>query len=147
MEQIYKVYRNLLGVVATEAPIMSVFTILAPVGYGLLQPINVYVNSMIFNLGLAIAREGYLWNDYLLWLVAFVATNSRDRHLLQLDGIYARLFQATWYERQGTRGVKKHGKKGYNRYNCTVVISVSGLIVCYVNQEPCIIFWPIFCEE
>ena len=75
MKQIYKVYRNLLGVVATEAPIMFVFTILASVGYGLLQPISVYVNSMTFNLGLAIAREEYLWNDYLLWLVAFVATN------------------------------------------------------------------------
>ncbi|MDD4388824.1 MAG: ABC transporter transmembrane domain-containing protein, partial [Bacilli bacterium] len=72
MKRILTAYKDLLGIIFKEAPIMVVFTFICSVVSGLLTPAMIYVNQHIIDDGLAVANRTMTFARYSLYLVLFV---------------------------------------------------------------------------
>ncbi len=72
MKRILIAYRDLLGIIFKNAPIMVVLTFICSVLSGLLTPLGVYVNQHIFDDGLAVARGDMTFTDYFVYIVLFI---------------------------------------------------------------------------
>jgi len=72
MKRILTAYRDLLGIIFAEAPIMVVLTFGVSIAGGLLTPIGIYVNQNVFDGGLAVANGRMAFSDYSIYLVMFV---------------------------------------------------------------------------
>jgi ATP-binding cassette, subfamily B, bacterial len=70
--RVFRAYRTLLGIIASEAPGIVVGTFLAAFAMGMIQLLNVVVNQRIFDEGLALAAGEIAFRQYLPNLVAFV---------------------------------------------------------------------------
>jgi len=67
-----KAYKKLLGIIASEAPVMVVLTFVAALGLGAMRWLTLVVNRHIFDQGLALAQGQMTFDRYLVYLVAFV---------------------------------------------------------------------------
>lgn len=74
MKRIFKAYKDLLGIIFHEAPIMVILTFTASIFLGILTPIGVYVNEHIFNDGIRVAEGEISFSGYSIYLVLFVIT-------------------------------------------------------------------------
>ena len=72
MKRILRAYKDLLGIIFAEAPLMVVLTFAISIIGGLTAPLGVYVNQNIFDGGLAIARGEADFAGYSAYLVLFV---------------------------------------------------------------------------
>jgi ATP-binding cassette subfamily B protein len=72
VKRILTAYKDLLGIIFSEAPMMVIVTIIFSILYGLLTPIGVYVNQNVFDGGLAVARGDLEFSDYWIFLALFV---------------------------------------------------------------------------
>ncbi|MCL2815980.1 MAG: ABC transporter ATP-binding protein/permease [Oscillospiraceae bacterium] len=72
MKRIFKAYKDLIGIIFAEAPIMVVITFVCTIVSGLLTPIGVYVNQNVFDGGLAVAKNEMTFANYSVYLVLFV---------------------------------------------------------------------------
>ncbi len=73
MKRILTAYKDLLGIIFAEAPVMVVLTFLCAVIGGLLGPFLIYVNQNVFDGGLAVARGDMAFSDYFVYLALYVA--------------------------------------------------------------------------
>lgn len=71
MKRLFYAYRELLGIIYKEAPVMVVLTFHAAILLGCVSPLSVYVNTHIFNDGLAVAEGSMSFGQYLPFLIAF----------------------------------------------------------------------------
>lgn len=72
MRRILIAYRDLLGIIFSEAPVMVLLTICLSIISGLLAPINIYVNQNVFDGGLAVAKGDITFYDYSIFLVLYI---------------------------------------------------------------------------
>lgn len=70
--RVFRAYKQLLGIIATEAPAMVVLTFLAAFSLGVMCLLNVVVSKHIFDDGLALAAGEIPFARYLPYLIAFV---------------------------------------------------------------------------
>ncbi|MHB1153520.1 MAG: ABC transporter ATP-binding protein [Eubacteriales bacterium] len=73
MKRIWTAYKDLLGIIFAEAPVMVILTFFCSMVSGLLTPVGVYVNQNVFDGGLAVAKGDMTFSGYSLYLVLFVA--------------------------------------------------------------------------
>lgn len=71
MKRLLQSYRKLLGILFKEAPVMVIMTFLTAIVLGLMTPLSVYVDSHIFNDGLAITQGRAVFQQYIPFLVLF----------------------------------------------------------------------------
>ena len=72
MKRILAAYKDLLGIIYAEAPVMVILTFLVSVMLGLIVPLGVFVNQRIFDGGLAVAGGEMAFSNYSVYLVLFV---------------------------------------------------------------------------
>ena len=72
MKRILTAYKDLLGIIFAEAPVMVILTFVCAVVSGLLTPLGVYVNQHVFDGGLAVAKSEMTFSSYSVYLVLFV---------------------------------------------------------------------------
>ena len=72
MKRILIAYKDLLGIIFSEAPAMVVLTVCLSIISGLLSPLYIYANQRIFDGGLAMAKSEITFYDYAFYLVVFV---------------------------------------------------------------------------
>ncbi|MCL1795087.1 MAG: ABC transporter ATP-binding protein/permease [Oscillospiraceae bacterium] len=72
MKRIFAAYKDLIGIIFAEAPVMVVITFACTIVNGLLTPLGVYINQNVFDGGLAVARNEMTFSDYSIFLVLFV---------------------------------------------------------------------------
>ena len=72
MKRIFAAYRDLIGIIFAEAPVMVAITFVCTIVSGLLTPLGVYINQNVFDGGLAVARNEMTFSDYSVFLVLFV---------------------------------------------------------------------------
>ncbi|MDR2547393.1 MAG: ABC transporter ATP-binding protein/permease [Lachnospiraceae bacterium] len=72
MKRILAAYKDLIGIIFAEAPVMVVITFVCTIISGLLTPLGVYINQNVFDGGLAVARGEMTFSDYSVFLVLFV---------------------------------------------------------------------------
>lgn len=72
IKELLTAYKDLLGEIYREKPFMVIMTFLAAILLGLFTPLSVYVNSHIFNDGIAIARGEMTFGQYIPFLILFV---------------------------------------------------------------------------
>lgn len=72
MKRIFTAYKDLIGIMFKEAPVMVLLTFISTVVSGLLIPAGVYINQHVFDGGLAVARGEMVFADYAVFLVLFV---------------------------------------------------------------------------
>ena len=72
MKRIFKAYKDLIGIIFAEAPVMVVITFVCTIVSGLLTPFGVYINQHVFDGGLAVARNEMTFSDYSVFLILFV---------------------------------------------------------------------------
>lgn len=65
IKELLTAYKDLLGEIYREKPFMVIMTFLAAILLGLFTPLSVYVNSHIFNDGIAIARGEMTFGQYI----------------------------------------------------------------------------------
>ena len=71
LARFFYAYRELLGIIFKEAPVMVVLTFVSAILLGCAAPLSVFVNSHIFNDGLAVAGGGMPFGRYVPYLVLF----------------------------------------------------------------------------
>lgn len=72
MKRILTAYKDLLGIVFSEAPVMVILTFICSTVIGLVTPVGVYINQNVFDGGLAVARNEMTFSDYSIFLALFV---------------------------------------------------------------------------
>lgn len=72
MKRILTAYKDLLGIIFTEAPVMVVLTFCLSIVGGLLVPVGIYINQNVFDGGLAVARGELDFSNYSVFLILFV---------------------------------------------------------------------------
>jgi len=72
MKRILAAYKDLIGIIFKEAPVMVILTFVCAIVSGLLTPLGVYVNQNVFDGGLAVARGDMKFAGYSVYLVLFV---------------------------------------------------------------------------
>ena len=72
MRRILTAYKDLLGIMFAEAPVMVILTFLVSIVLGLLSPLGVFANQRIFDGGLAVAGGEMAFSSYYVYLVMFV---------------------------------------------------------------------------
>jgi len=72
VKRIFAAYKDLIGIIFAEAPVMVVITFACTIVNGLLTPLGVYINQNVFDGGLAVARNEMTFSDYSIFLVLFV---------------------------------------------------------------------------
>lgn len=72
MKRILIAYKDLLGIIFADAPIMVIVTFVCAIVSGLLTPLGVYVNQNVFDGGLAVANGELAFGDYSIFLILFV---------------------------------------------------------------------------
>jgi len=72
MKRILTAYKDLIGIIFAEAPLMVLLTLALAVLSGLLVPLGVFVNQRIFDGGLAMAGGEMAFSEYYIYLVLFV---------------------------------------------------------------------------
>ncbi len=70
MKRIWTAYKDLLGIIFAEAPVMVILTFFCSMISGLLIPVGVYVNQNVFDGGLAVAKGNMTFSSYSLYLVS-----------------------------------------------------------------------------
>ena len=71
LKRLFGAYRQLLGEIYKKAPIMVILTFVAAIAAGLVVPLSIFVNSHIFNDGLAVAGGQMSFGEYAPYLVLF----------------------------------------------------------------------------
>ncbi|KAI4453464.1 atp-binding cassette sub-family b [Holotrichia oblita] len=71
MKRIITAYKDLLGIIFAEAPVMVVLTLICTVISGLLTPFGIYINQNVFDGGLSVASGEMAFSDYSIFLVLF----------------------------------------------------------------------------
>lgn len=71
MRRIFRAYKELLSIIWSYSPFIVISTFVAAIIAGLLTPLGIYVNTNIFNGGIAIAEGKMLYSDYIPFLVLF----------------------------------------------------------------------------
>jgi ATP-binding cassette subfamily B protein len=71
MRRILKAYRELLGILCAESPLVVIAAFAAAAVCGVMGPLSVWVNSNIFNLGLEVASGRLPFASYLPYLALF----------------------------------------------------------------------------
>lgn len=74
MKRVYKAYKELLGILWKEAPVLVFATFVTAIFYGLATPLQVFVNRHIFDDGLLVAQKVMSFNEYLPYLILLVIT-------------------------------------------------------------------------
>ena len=72
MKRILAAYKDLIGIIYAQAPVMVILTFLAAIISGALSPLGVLVNQRIFDGGLAVAGGEMAFSGYSRYLVLFV---------------------------------------------------------------------------
>ncbi len=72
MKRIFRAYKDLLGIIFSEAPVMVVLTFFCSIISGLLTPVGVYINQHVFDGGLAVARGEISFPSYSIYLILFI---------------------------------------------------------------------------
>jgi len=72
MKRIFKAYKDLIGIIFAEAPLMVIATFICTILSGLFTPLGVYINQNVFDGGLAIANNEMSFSQYSIYLVLFV---------------------------------------------------------------------------
>lgn len=72
MKRIFKAYRDLIGIIFAEAPVMVIITFICTIIMGFLTPFRVYINQNVFDGGLAVAKGEMTFPEYSIFLVLFV---------------------------------------------------------------------------
>ncbi|NLK74753.1 MAG: ABC transporter ATP-binding protein [Clostridiales bacterium] len=72
MKRILIAYKDLLGIIFAEAPLMVVITFLCIFIDGLLRPVGIFVRQHIYDDGLAVARGDMTFASYMPYLVLFI---------------------------------------------------------------------------
>ena len=70
--RIFKAYRDLIGIVHAEAPVMVAAAFACTILYGLFAPLQVYVHQNVFDGGLKVARGEMAFSAYSVFLALFV---------------------------------------------------------------------------
>lgn len=73
MKRIFAAYKDLIGIIYAEAPVMVVLTFFCTFISGLLTPFGIYINQNVFDKGLAVASGGLRFSDYSIYLILFAA--------------------------------------------------------------------------
>jgi ATP-binding cassette subfamily B protein len=71
--RIFRAYKDLIGIMWAEAPVMVAATFGCMILTGLITPLGIYVNRNVFDGGLAVARGEMAFSAYSVFLVLFVA--------------------------------------------------------------------------
>ncbi|MDR0730066.1 MAG: ABC transporter ATP-binding protein/permease [Treponema sp.] len=71
MKRILKAYRELLGILFAESPVMVISVFIAGLLCGVFTPLSVWINARIFNLGLEVASGSFPFASYLPYLALF----------------------------------------------------------------------------
>ncbi|MCG8484530.1 MAG: ABC transporter ATP-binding protein/permease [Clostridia bacterium] len=72
MKRIFKAYSELLSILFSESPFVVIAIFVSAIVTGVVPPISVWVNSQIFNLGLAVAAGNLEFISYVPYLISFV---------------------------------------------------------------------------
>lgn len=72
LKRIFRAYKDLIGTIYAEAPVMVVITVITTFISGLVTPLGVYVNQNVFDGGLAVANNELAFAEYAIFLVLFV---------------------------------------------------------------------------
>jgi len=72
VKRIFAAYKDLIGIIFAEAPVMVVITFVCTIVSGLLTPLGVYINQNVFDGGLAVANKEMAFSEYSVFLVLFV---------------------------------------------------------------------------
>ena len=72
MKRIFMAYKELIGIIYAEAPIMVVLTFACTIISGSLTPLGVYINRNVFDGGLAVAKGEMTFSEYSIFLVLFI---------------------------------------------------------------------------
>lgn len=72
LKRIFRAYKDLIGTIYAEAPVMVVITVIITFISGLVTPLGVYVNQNVFDGGLAVANNELAFAEYAIFLVLFV---------------------------------------------------------------------------
>ena len=72
MKRILTAYKDLLGIIFNEAPIMVILTFICSIVSGLFTPAMIYVNQHIIDGGLAVAGGTMTFTNFSLYLILFV---------------------------------------------------------------------------
>jgi ATP-binding cassette subfamily B protein len=70
--RLFKAYAELLGEIYQQAPVMVVLTFAAAIITGLFTPLSIFVNTHIFNGGIAVARGQITFAQYMPYIILFV---------------------------------------------------------------------------
>lgn len=72
MKRLLKAYKDLIGIIFAEAPVMVILTFICTIVNGLLSPIGVYISQNVFDGGLSVAKGEMDFSEYTIYLVLFV---------------------------------------------------------------------------
>lgn len=72
MKRIFLAYKELIGIIYAEAPIMVILTFICTIISGLLTPLGIYINRNVFDGGLAVAKGEMSFSEYSIFFVLFV---------------------------------------------------------------------------
>lgn len=72
MRRIFRAYKDLIGIIYAEAPVMVVITFIFTIINGVLTPLSVYINQNVFDGGLAVAKNEMAFSEFSIFLVLFV---------------------------------------------------------------------------
>ena len=74
MKRILAAYKNLLGILYIESPMIVILTVLCTLVNGLMTPLGIYIKQNVFDGGIAVANGEMLFSDYYIFLILFVIT-------------------------------------------------------------------------
>jgi ATP-binding cassette subfamily B protein len=94
LKRIYKAYRELLGILFAESRFLVIAIFVSAIVTGAVVPVSVWVNSRIFNLGLAVASGELRFSAYIPYLAAFVV-------LALLPAVIGDLFVSSYIRPRG----------------------------------------------
>jgi len=72
MKRLVLAYKDLIGIIFAQAPVMVILTFLFAIISGLLTPLGVFVNQRVFDGGLAVAAGDLPFSDFYIYLILFV---------------------------------------------------------------------------
>jgi ATP-binding cassette subfamily B protein len=72
MKRILTAYKDLLGIIFAEAPVMVILTFFCSIISGLVTPAGVYIHQHVFDGGLAVAKGEMTFAGYSFYLVLFI---------------------------------------------------------------------------
>lgn len=73
MRRIGKAYKEILGILFSDSPLVVIVTFISAVVSGLITPLSVWVNGGIFDLGLQVASGDREFLSYVPYLLLFIA--------------------------------------------------------------------------